>query len=326
MHITDPLARLDATIAAYLAHSRSLGRGYEQEKWVLRLMRRFLSAKRACDINQYNFDLWRRTFCHLHPNSRHTYERVVHNFCRYRRRSEPNCFLPDPTSFARPIPHALPSLVEPEQIARMLVLASALRPTPASPLRPAVMRLALVLLFTTGIRRGELLRLTLGDIESRTGVLRIRESKFHKSRWVPLSPSAHTELRRYLRIRSGHQLDTRPRAPLLCHRSRNGVCPYGPTGMYGSLHALFDAAGVHNSEGRCPRVHDIRHSFAVRALLRWYEHHDDVQANLPKLALYMGHVSIASTAYYLRWMPAVLAQASRRFEHGFRHLVQAGAS
>ena len=96
--------------------------------------------------------------------------------------------------------------------------------------------------------------------------------------------------------------------------------------MYGSLHALFDAAGVHNSEGRCPRVHDIRHSFAVRALLRWYEHHDDVQANLPKLALYMGHVSIASTAYYLRWMPAVLAQASRRFERGFRHLVQAGAS
>jgi integrase len=136
--------------------SRSLGRGYEQEEWVLRLMRRFLSAKRPCDLNQHNFDLWRRTFCHLHPNSRHTYERVVHNFCRYRRRSEPNCFLPDPTSFARPIPHALPSLVEPEQIARMLVLASALQPTPASPLRSAVMRLALVLLYTTGIRRGEL--------------------------------------------------------------------------------------------------------------------------------------------------------------------------
>jgi integrase len=96
--------------------------------------------------------------------------------------------------------------------------------------------------------------------------------------------------------------------------------------MYGSLHALFDAAGVRNSEGRCPRVHDIRHSFAVQALLRWYEHHDDVQANLPKLALYMGHVSIASTAYYLRWMPAVLAHASRRFERGFRHLLQAGAS
>jgi integrase/recombinase XerD len=195
MHITDPLARLDATIAAYLAHSRSLRRGYQQEEWVLRLMRRFFSAKRACDLNQHNFDLWRRTFCHLHPNSRHTYERVVYNFCRYRRRSEPNCFLPDPTSFARLIPHALPSLVEPAQIARMLVLASALRPTPASTLRSAVMRL--VLLFTTGIRRGELLRLTLGDIEPRTGVLLLRESKFHKSRWVPLSPSAHTELRRY---------------------------------------------------------------------------------------------------------------------------------
>lgn len=326
MHITDPLAHLDTTIGAYLAHFRSLGCGYEQEERVLRLMRGFLSSKRACDLNQHNFDLWRRTFCNLHPNSRHTYERVVHNFCRYRQRTEPSCFLPDPTSFARPIPHALPSLVEPEQIARMLALASTLRPTPASPLRPAVMRLALVLLFTTGIRRGELLRLTLDDVESRAGVLRIRESKFHKTRWVPLSPSAHAELRRYLRIRRGQQLDTRPNAPLLCHRRREGVSPYRPSGMYGSLHALFDAAGVHTSQGRCPRVHDIRHSFAARALLRWYEHHDDVQANLPKLALYMGHVSIASTAYYLRWMPAVLSHASRRFERGFKHLVKGGAS
>jgi len=326
MHATNPLARLDATIADYLAYFRSLGRGYEQEEWVLRSMRQFLSVRRVVDLDQQIFDLWRNTFCHLHPNSRSTYERIVHNFCRYRRRSEPNCFLPDPVSFARPIPHALPSLIEPEQIARMLALASTLRPTPTSPLRPALIRLALVLLYTTGMRRGELLRLTMGDVDSRAGVLRIRESKFHKSRLVPLSPSAHTELRRYLRIRCGCQLDTRPSAPLLCQRGRGGVRPCRPGGMYESLHALFDAAGVRNSEGRCPRVHDIRHSFAAGALLRWYEHHDDVQANLPKLALYMGHVSIASTAYYLRWMPDVVTHASKRFKRSFGHLVQVGAS
>jgi integrase/recombinase XerD len=93
-----------------------------------------------------------------------------------------------------------------------------------------------------------------------------------------------------------------------------------------ALHALFDAAGVRNSEGRCPRIQDIRHAFAVEALLRWYRSGADVQVLLPKLALYMGHVSIASTAYYLRRMPAVLARASERFEHSFGRLVQGGES
>jgi integrase len=76
---------------------------------------------------------------------------------------------------------------------------------------------------------------------------------------------------------------------------------------------------------RVPRVHDFRHSFAVAALLRWYKTHADVQSSLPKLALYMGHVSIVSTAYYLRFMPAVVALAGKRFERAFGGLIQGGA-
>jgi integrase len=323
MCTTRPLARIDAAIDAYLAYRRSLGRGCEQEEWVLRWLCRFLAARSAVELNQRLFDDWRGTFGRLHPNSRHTYESVVHSFCRYWRRSQPNCFLPDPASFARPIPHALPSLIEPHQIARMLQLASALPPAPGSPLRPAVMRVALVLLYTTGLRLGELLRLTLGDVDAQAGVLHIRESKFHKSRSIPLSPSTRTELRRYLRIRLGYPVDARPSAPLLCSRHR-GWRPYSPNGLGQALHALFAAADVRNNEGRCPRVHDMRHSFAVQALLRWYQQGSNVQANLPKLALYMGHVSIVSTAYYLRWMPAVVACASQRFERSFGRLVQGG--
>jgi integrase len=94
--------------------------------------------------------------------------------------------------------------------------------------------------------------------------------------------------------------------------------------MHQALHALFEAAGVRNIEGRCPRVHDVRHAFALEALRRWYIEGADVQVNLPKLALYMGHVSIVSTAYYLRWMPAVIARASERFEHQSGALVDGG--
>jgi integrase len=73
-------------------------------------------------------------------------------------------------------------------------------------------------------------------------------------------------------------------------------------------------------------VQDFRHSFAVAALLRWYEADGEVQANLPKLSLYMGHVSIVSTAYYLRCMPAVVARASERFGLAFADVVSGGAS
>ena len=84
-------------------------------------------------------------------------------------------------------------------------------------------------------------------------------------------------------------------------------------------------SGIWAARRAVARVHDFRHSFAVAALLRWYEAGADVQANLPKLALYMGHVSIVSTAYYLRFMPAVVALASERFGRAFGELVEGGA-
>jgi integrase/recombinase XerD len=87
-------------------------------------------------------------------------------------------------------------------------------------------------------------------------------------------------------------------------------------------HSLFKTTGVQNSEGRRPRIHDLRHSFAVQALVRWYREGADVQSNLPKLAMYMGHVSIVSTAYYLHFVPALAALAGDRFEKSFGDLIE----
>ena len=184
------------------------------------------------------------------------------------------------------------------------------------------MHLAVVLLYTAGLRRGELIRLTLSDVDADTGVLRIRESKFHKSRWVPLSKTATDELRRYIAVRQQAPLDDRPSAPLLCSR---GSRPYTGGSFYNALKSLLRCAGIQDHAGQVPRVQDFRHSFAVSALLRWYEADDDPQANLPKLALYMGHVSIASTAFYLRWMPAIVAQASDRFARDCAGVIEGGA-
>jgi integrase len=82
---------------------------------------------------------------------------------------------------------------------------------------------------------------------------------------------------------------------------------------------------MRDEQGERPRVHDLRHSFAVQALIRWYRDGADVQTQLPKLALYMGHVSIESTAYYLHWVPTLQSLASDRFERRFGQLVRGGA-
>jgi integrase len=166
-------------------------------------------------------------------------------------------------------------------------------------------------------------RLTLADVDVTAGVLRIRDGKFHKSRWVPLSGSATRELRRYLRVRRKAGFDRNPDAPLFCTltgRAYSGVL------FRHRFIALCRTAGVRGSDGRCPRLHDMRHSFAVGALLRWYEADEDVQVQLPRLAMYMGHVSIASTAYYLRLMPAVMQRASERFARSCAHMVDGGAA
>jgi integrase/recombinase XerD len=311
---------LDQAIAAYLAHQRALGRGYGNEQRVLNSVRCFVARTFAKDLDQALFDRWGASLGHLAANTRRARQLIVHKFCRYRQRAEPHCFVPNPLYFARLQPYLSPILIEPGQVARMLAAADGLAPTRGSPLLPAVMRISIVLLYTAGLRRGELLRLTLGDVEPRSGILRIRESKFHKSRLVPLSSDARSQLRRYLHKRLAAGLDARPSAPLLCNTTR-GLRAYTGTGISGGIHRLFELAGVHDDQGRRPRVHDMRHSFAIAALLRWYRAGIDVQSHLPRLAMYMGHVSIASTAYYLRFVPALARLASERFEQQYGDLL-----
>ena len=323
MSTRNPLAAWDAAVKAYLANRRALGRIYEKEEYTLNRVRRFLAGQHATDLNEQLFARWREPFARLSNRTRIIRERTVYNFCRYRRRSEPDCFLPDPSSFTRFQPMPLPRIIEREQVVRLLRYVSALMPTAHEPLRPTVLRLAILLLYTSGLRRGELLRLTLGDVDARRGVLFIRQSKFYKSRWVPLSPSTRSELRIYLNARKHAGFDSRPSAPLICHARGRG---YTGPGIARTLTELFDIVNIRDQSGRRPRVQDFRHSFAVAALLRWYENGADVQVNLPKLALYMGHVSIVSTAYYLRWMPAVVAHASERFARSFGQVLEGGAS
>ncbi|MPZ21145.1 MAG: tyrosine-type recombinase/integrase [Luteitalea sp.] len=298
-------------IRSYLTLKRALGRQYAAEERVLAHLDQFLVARHA-DLTAETFADWCLTMQHLASGIRRSRMRDVRNLCLYRRRHEPGCFVPDERLFPPVHQGIRPHLFTADQVAQLVAAARTLTRTSNSPLCPDTMRLAVVLLYTTGMRRGELTRLTVGDYDLRERALQIRASKFHKSRLIPVSADAAREIAGLLAIRRHHHFPVGADSPLLWHRRRG----YSGGGLGHAMRALFHHAAIRTATGQMPRTHDLRHTFAITALLRWYRAGLDVPAKLPFLAHYMGHVSIVSTAYYLQFVEPLAAAASTRFaEH-----------
>jgi integrase/recombinase XerD len=314
-------------ITRYLGLKTALGRRYAKERRVLETLVGFLQTRpgSAGDLTPDTFTAWAQTLHRLTPTVRRNHLRIVRNLCVYRRRIESACFVPDLTLFPAPHQPRAPYIFTLSEIRRLLQAAHALSSTPQCPLRPNVLRLAVVLLYTTGLRRGELLRLTLSDYMADERVLLIRETKFHKSRQVPLSPATAREIDRYLQVRHRRHRFLPATMPLLGH----GVTTwrgYTGVGLGAGFRQLLMTTGIRTPDGRSPRIHDLRHTFAVHALVRWYRTGADVQTKLPLLATYMGHVSIVSTAYYLAFVEPLPALASARFAERYGTLVCAEGS
>lgn len=308
--LRSPLAPM---IERYVSVKRALGRGFDGPSYYLSKLDRFLVSLPAPDLNAETFTAWCSTLTHLSSSGRRHRMRIVYHLCLFRRRSEPDCFVPDPTQFPPPPPRSRPHIFTEDEISQLLLAAETLPANAPSPLHRQVARLAVVLLFTTGLRRGELVRLTLDDYDATGRVLCVRESKFHKSRLVPLSDDAAHEVETYLQDRRRSAFPRSADAPLLLN-GHGGPTGYTGAGFASLMRKLFRQAGIRTATGRPPRVHDLRFSFAVHALLRWYQSGVDVQARLPALATYMGHGSIASTQYYLTFLDALAQAASERFE------------
>jgi integrase len=308
-HPLEVTSAIGPAIASFVALKQALGRQYDTQCRNLVLLDRFLAARPVSDLTAESFSAWCSSITHLMPSGRRMRMQLVRQFCLYRRRSEPACFVPDPSQFPPPQPRRRPYVFSEGEIIRLLDAADALHPWGRSPLYRQVARLALVLLYTSGLRRGEIVRLTLGDYDPVEHVLCIRDSKFHKSRMVPLSTDAVKEIERYLDDRR-QSVPRGAEAPLLLH----GDTAYEGNGLRLLMRHLFLVAGVRTAAGSLPRVHDLRFTFAFHALLRWYRAGADVQARLPALAIYMGHVSILSTQYYLPVLDVVAEEASEKFD------------
>jgi integrase len=301
------------TITRYLAVKRALGRRAVAMAYMLRYLDRFLTATQATDLTREAFTAWSESMASLHANTRRGRLRAVYHFCLFRRRENPQSFVPDPTQFPTQYPRSLPYIFTEAELIGLLATAEALAPHKASPLHCEVARVGIVILYTTGLRRGELIRLALNDYDNVDRVFHIRQSKFDKSRLVPLSADTAIAVDRYLTARRQAGAPHGGDAPLLVHNHGGRFRGYTGAGFGGLLRKVIRVAGIRNSHGRVPRVHDFRFTFAVQALLRWYRTGVDVQTRLPALATYLGHASVVSTQYYLTFFQPTAEAASERF-------------
>ncbi|MDZ4780379.1 MAG: tyrosine-type recombinase/integrase [Planctomycetia bacterium] len=304
----------------YVDLKQALGRRFSAVTYTLLSMDRCLNAGKCRDLNADAFKAWCRTHEHVASGVRRAWMFEVYNFCLYRRRTEPQCFVPDPSTFPPHHQRLIPYIFSETDVARLLDATADVKRHPYSPLRPEVLRLAIVLLFTTGIRRGELLKLTLGDYSRQESTLHIRETKFFKSRLLPVNGDIAQEIERYLVVRSRQNLSASQDTPLIWN-ARQGGRPYTGSALQLCLQPLFKDCRIVTAHGKLPRIHDFRHSFAVTALLRWYRMGADVGAKLPLLATYLGHGDVSSTHYYLQFIEPLRTAASNRFADHYGALV-----
>lgn len=202
-----------------------------------------------------------------------------------------------------------PYLYSPEEITALMEAARQL----PNPLKAATFETFVGLLACTGLRAGEAMRLDRSDFDADRALLTVRNSKFNKSRQVLLDPTTVDALRRYGRLRD--RLCSAPRAPALLLSSTGARL--GHPVLQPTFVDLLRASGVGRSAPRRPRVHDLRHSFSVATLLRWYRDGGDVAVRMPALSTYLGHVDPSSTYWYLQAAPELLRMAADRLEATF---------
>jgi integrase len=211
-----------------------------------------------------------------------------------------------------------PFIYTKEQVASILAAARQLPGNSQFPLRAETCSIIFALLYSLGLRMGEACRLRFGDLSLVDATVFIDQTKFYKSRYVAFGPLLGNHLREFMDLRRRRQPSLGKDDPLFVALGPGHV---DQSGMNNTFRAIVDRLGIQIGAGhKPPRPHDMRHSFAVHRLLRWYREGADVQSKLPILSTFMGHIDPTSTQVYLTITAALLQEANARFHRSFGHI------
>jgi integrase/recombinase XerD len=233
--------------------------------------------------------------------------RVARSFARYLHALDPSCEIPPADLFPAGRHRPVPYIYSGDDVAGLMSAARALEPA----IRAATFETLIGLLAATGMRVSETMALDIGDIDWPGQVLTVRVSKYGKSREVVLHPSTLDALRVYHLQRD--RLALKRRAPSFFVSTRGSRLSHET--VQPTFRQLVRLAGLEQPSGSPqPRIHGLRHSFAVDTLIGWYRAGDDVAARMPLLSTYLGHVDPRATYWYLSAVPELLALAASRLE------------
>jgi integrase len=307
------MSALRDVAADYLRMRRALGYKLEIQGLLLDGFISYLEDLSANTVTIENAVAWATLPAGADPSYWAGRLSVARQFARHLQTLDPACEVPPAQLLPYRSRRAIPYLYAPQEITALLDAAGKLQP----PLLAANYQTLIGLLSVTGLRLGEAIRLDRADVDDRHELLRILDSKFGKSREVVLHNSTMRALDAYGRLRDQRFPQPRCEAFLVSLR--------GTRLRKNCIHHMFarlvQAAGLKpRSPGCRPRLHDLRHGFAVRTLLEWYRDGLDVQARLPLLSTYMGHVNPASTFWYLTAAPELLALVADRLDSTMERL------
>ena len=307
---------LRARVEQYLAERRKLGFALGSMEMGLFSFTRYVEA--VDHHGPLNIDLmatWARK-AKAGSGDRTTWARrlnLLRPFTGWLRQFEPDTEVPDEAIFGPVLGRTTPHVYREEEILQLLAAARLIGPDGG--LRPLVMETLFGLLACTGLRISEALGLLDIDVDLRAGTLTIRKSKFGKSRLIPLHPSAVQALARYRTLRTRF-LPSTPELPFFAS-SRGRLL--GEHIGDRQVHRIFEdirqqLGWVDRGSHGAPRIHDLRHAFAVRRLVLWHKQGVDVGQRMLALSNYLGHVKISSTYWYLTGVPELMGLLSQRFE------------
>lgn len=295
----------------YLAMRRNLGFDVERHQWLLRDFARFTDRIRYHGPITVDLALrWAISSCPGEPVRAERRLSAVRQFARHLISLDPATEIPPAGLLGRPTGRNQPHIYSDSEISALLQECNRLHPRKG--LRPSTYVAFFSLLVSTGLRLSEARRLHRNDVDLREGLLTVREGKFRKTRLVPLHPTAVQALTRYAARRDAFQGAARSEFFFPTDRA-SALTRAAVEHTFSSVRDHLDWT----TDGRAgrPRIHDLRHTFAVRRLLRWYEEGADVNRKILALATYLGHAKVTDTYWYLSAVPELMAITARRFEH-----------
>lgn len=238
---------------------------------------------------------------------------MVRTFARYVSAMDPRTEIPPEGLLPHRFHRKSPYLYTDEEIVRLIEAARQL-PSPLE-LRAFTYATLFGLLAVTGMRMSEPIALDRDDVDLTRGILTVRRTKFGKSRIVPIHASTLEELRRYAELRDRMCPRAQTRSFFVSERGTR-LTEWSVRWTFVHLSRQIGLRGPEDSRG--PRLHDLRHGFAIETLLRWYRTGVDVEQHLPELSTYLGHIHVHDTYWYISAVPELLQLATLRLEQGGR--------